>query len=334
MRNTAHKRGGWKAASNRTKLQKKTRLAVLVLFLIVFIILMGNLFRFTQNLFQPISQTVKKEYSWDGQSRINLVVKSNEVSLLSFDPEVKEVVIAEIPPETYVDVPGGYDSWQIRAVYDLGQSENPPKGARLLRESVGLLLGLPIDGYLQVNDKSTQEMVDDLRAPLKIMELTSLKTDLTPIELLKLEYGLSQVRFDKVKIHNLSDLEILSQEDIAGSKALIADPLRLDGFVVKNFFDSQIRDEQKTIAIFNATDTPGLAAKAARIITNLGGNVIIQTNSATKLEKTVVVGDDSFTKKRLGQVFCEKGICDKIAPSGFDFRAQLNVVLGQDFASK
>lgn len=310
---SAHK-SSWKAAHQHAKLQKRTKLAILMLGLVVAIMAVGNLVRFTQNLFQPISQTVKKQYSWDGETRINLVVKSKTVSVLSFDPNKKEVAIMNLPSETEVQVPGGYGNWPVRSIYDLGQSEKPPKGALLLSQSMGLYLGLPIDGYIQT-DKTGGQIVSDFRSPMGIKDLLSnIQTDLSPIELIRLGFGLSKVRFDKINTYQ-------------------SDPQALDN-QIKYFADSQIQNEQATVAVFNATDRPGLAAQVAREITNMGGNVTIQTSTETKMSKTFIVGQDGYTKKRLSQIFCSKSICDKMPANSLDFRAQINVVLGEDFASK
>jgi len=327
---SAHK-NGWRAVHQRTKSEKRTKLAIFVLALVVSVLLVGNLIKFTQNLFQPISQT-PKQYSWSGDGRINLVIKSQTVSVLSFDPHQKEVTIVDIPGQVYTEVPGGYGSWQVRAIFDLGQSENPPKGPRLLSASMNQLMGLPIDGYIKSKDKTTDQIVDDFRSPMGVKDLLgNIQTDLSPIELIRLGVGLSSVRFDKVSNLNLMDQSVFSSEEIGGQQSLVADPLRLDSIIVKNFADSQIKSEQSTIAVFNATNKPGLAAQVARVISNMGGNVIIQSSLETREAYSYITGKDSYTKKRLSQVLCSGLNCDKIPTNSSDFRAQINLVLGEDF---
>jgi len=318
---SAHK--SWKAAHLRTKSEKRTKLAIIVLALVVSVLIIGNLVKFTQNLFQPISQT-PKQYSWNGESRINLVIKSTTTSVLSFDPSQEEVMVVDIPGEVYTEVPGGFGSWQTRAIYDLGQSENPPKGSRLLSQSISHLLGLPIDGYIQSGDKTTKEIVNDFRSLLGIKDLLSnIQTDLSPVELIRLGLGLSKVRFDKVGSINLAELEVFEND--------IADPMRLDNIVAQNFSDSQIVKEQVTIAVFNGTDKPGLASQVARMISNMGGNVIIQSSFEGSVPSTFITGKEGYTKKRLKQVFCSGQSCDNIPANSSDFRAQINIVLGRDF---
>src|SRR5688572_17057091 len=109
MKKSAHKKSGWKTAQNRVKSQKQIRLAILVLIILAAVILVGQLVRFGISLNQPVTKySHQKEYIWDGDSNLNLIIRSDKIFVLSFDPGEGEVVIAEIPPETYVNVPGGF----------------------------------------------------------------------------------------------------------------------------------------------------------------------------------------------------------------------------------
>ena len=331
----------WKTVQNKKKVEKRIKLALIVLGLIILVIILGNLVRLTQTLFSPWKLDSSKAYLWDGQFNINLVLRAKTISVFSYNPTDKKVTLIKIPDETYLEVAQGFGSWQIRAIYDLGKSSKI-EGNTLLKQSVSTFLGVPIDGYMEVfgqlGEKEPEEIVELLlQSPFNIfMLLSNLKSDLTLWELIRLKFVLSQVRFDKVKTVDLLSLNILDQQRLAdGSIALISDPIKIDS-VITSFYDSEIQNEHLSIAVFNATSYPLLSKKAGRLVTNIGGNVIIATNAPSSLEKTKIVGQPSNTLKRLIQIFgCDN--CDKIELKdlGLDSsRGQINIFLGEDFYSK
>ena len=71
--------------------------------------------------------------------------------------------------------------------------------------------------------------------------------------------------------------------------------------------------------------------KAARIITNLGGNVIIVSNGQTNLKNTKVTGVKSKTLDRLKQIFEISGKIDPNMEELTSSRADINVFLGEDY---
>jgi len=122
----------------------------------------------------------------------------------------------------------------------------------------------------------------------------------------------------------------LDKENLAdGTPVFTTDQIKLDS-VLSDLRDPAIVSEHKSIAVFNATNHPQLAQKWARLITNLGGNVIQISNTSLRQDKTRIWGEQSQTLKRLTQIF---SCCDKIEPQleGISSRAQINVILGEDF---
>ncbi len=175
--------------------------------------------------------------------------------------------------------------------------------------------------------------------------LPELHSDLTGFELVRLKLGLLQVRFDRINQIDLEKLSVLEKQKLAdGSEVFIVDPIRLDS-VMSDLEDPKIKSENLSVAIFNATEYPLLAAKTKRLITNMGGNVIVTQNAPRKVEKsyvdfgsTVVEGEKSKTLDRLKQIFdlgCSKDPkCDKISVADLGLaasRAQIIVILGEDF---
>ncbi len=334
----------WKTAQKKAKLKGKIRLAVLTLALILGLLLMAQVVRIAHTLLSPLNQT-DRAYHWDSTFNLNLILLTNPLSLLSYNPTETTIKIIEVPDETYLEVPGGYGSWRVGSIYKLG-------GGKLLKDSLGNFFALPVDGFLEINGKNesqAKDLVDLLRGnPWSMITLLpNLKTDLTPLELARFALGLRGVRFDKIYTFNLKDLGLLTDGTLAdGANILIGDSTKIDGLITKNFTERKIVDEAATIGVFNATSQPGLAGKSAELISHLGGNVIIQTSLDPdsigvddQVWKTIVFGDKPYpyTIKRLKQIFtgsCEAekdcAILGASVSSADDFsRAQVSLILGQ-----
>lgn len=343
---SAHNKSGWRDVQTKTKTKKRSKLAIWVLAILAGLFLISSAVRFTERLFSSwnLPTTPPKKYSWNGEFNLNLVIRTPHYSLFSYNPTDKKIVIINIPDETFLDVPAGFGKWQLSAIYELGQSQKGIGGYKLLNDTLTSFLALPIDGFLDLsilqNQQSAFKVVETLRKNpfLDLNFWSTLKTDLTIMELVRLKLGVGSVRFDKIKELNLDALNILDRENLLdGTAVFTADPVRLDS-VLSDLVDSQILGEHKSIAVFNATDYPQLAGRGSRLITNLGGDVIITASAKQRLKKTQVVGEQSLTLTRLKQIFeldCQSNPeCDRINPSSEDIiyqRAQINVLLGEDY---
>lgn len=332
---------GWKHIQLKLKQTRSNKLALWVLTLLAGLLIISWTIRLVRSLFSPWSSSAipQKSFIWNKDFNINLAVRSTKTSLLTFNPKEEKVVIINIPDELLLEVPGGFGMWQLRAIYELGEAQKGIGGDRLLTSALTSFLAIPIDGFLDFSAlqpaKSAAEIVDMIRNPISGLNLlSSLKTDLTPWELLNLKLSLSGVRFDKIKRVDLDKLDVLDKATLLdGTAVLKADPVKLDS-VLSDLTDPTIVKEHKSIAIFNATDHPQLALKAARLITNLGGNVIITANARDKLPKTLLSGEESPTLTRLRQIF---KVNDKIGLNDEDIassRAQINLFLGEDYAAR
>ncbi|MBU1031377.1 LCP family protein [Patescibacteria group bacterium] len=329
---------GWRYTQSKIKKSKQVKLALIVLGIILGLLVLSWAIRFVNQMFSPWNGSSEtKHYVWNGKFNLNLLVRSKGISLFSYNPKQGKIVIINIPDETFLEVPGGFGSWQLRSIYDLGESEKAVGGNKLLLSALTSFLGMPIDGFLDFSmyeTKSTGEIVDILRAnPFSgINLLYQLKTDLTPWELIRLKTAIAGVRFDKIKEMDLAELNVLEKKNLPdGQEVYYGDSVKLDS-IMADLADPILVSEHISIAIFNATAVPGLAQKWARLVTNLGGNVIITANATEQLKKTQIIGERSPTYERLGQIFAS---ADKIKPLSGDLasRAQINLILGEDYSN-
>lgn len=335
---TAHRGDdrGWRVAQHQAKIRKKVRLALIVLGLMAGLIISAQLINLVRIFMSPWKTAgTHKSYFWDDTYNINLVVKGRFVSVISLNPSEKKVTILPLPDETYLQVPHQFGRWKLSSIYDLGQTTKFG-GGKLLKNSVSTFLGIPIDGLMLMTgsfqQKEIREVVEIMRRnPLgSFSMLPHLQTDLTLWDLVRLKWHISQVRFDKVKTLDLISLKILDKEKLGdGTEVFTFDPIKLDS-VLTELIDPSVSSEHLSVAVFNATNHPGLAQKAARLITNLGGNVIIIANSEKKYARSQVFGQPSATLTRLTQIFGS----DKISPqeSGIaSSRAHINILVGEEF---
>lgn len=343
----------WKDVQSKARSKRRSKLAIGILALILGFFILSQAIRFTQNLFAHGKSMGNrdKNYTWNGEFNVNLLVRTKTTSILSYNPKEEKITVVNIPDEAFIDVPYGFGFWQLRAIYGLGQSQKELGGNNLSKDALTSFLAVPIDGFLDFSElnpsKSTVEIVESFRKnPFSGLGLVSaLKTDLTMLELFRLKTSVASVRFDKVKEIDLAEAGVFQKKVLAdGTEVLIADPIKLDA-VLSVLADPEILKEHTSIAVFNATDRPQLAEQWARLITNLGGNVVIMGNAKEGLKKTQVLGIQSATFKRLQQVFsfttdldCQSNLeCDKISPTGEDSvssRTQINLLLGEDFINR
>ncbi len=337
------KKSGWKVVQSKKRVQEKTKLAFLILGLIVLVLVFSQAFRFTRTLFSSWKiSNIQRNYTWDGKLNINFLIRSKNLALVSYNPTDKKITIINIPDRIYLESAGGFGSWLLSSLYDLGENQKNLGGDKLLRDTLVRFFAQPIDGVLdfsgEMKKKTALGIVTSIRGNLiPISLLSNLKTNLTIIELLRLKLGLSSVRFDKVSEVNLED-SLTNDRLLDGTEVLVADPNKLDLALV-DFIDPKIKNEHKTVVIFNGTDKALFAQDWARLVANIGGSVIFTTNAQKQIDKTLVVGEASLTRARLSEVFnssCKESDCDKIQKSDEDFsssRGQINIKLAPDLVN-
>lgn len=310
-----------------------------ILVFLIFLIIFGKLQGFLGGVIRADAgdNILKRQASWDGKGLLNLAVKSDQVYVLSLNPVEKSLTIFKVPDDAYLDLPLNFGRWPARSVYELGQAENPPMGAGLLRETISSVFGIPADGYLILDDsRPLAQRIKDIQGnPLSWPAFISkARSDLSLFEMTNFLWQLKGIRFDKINTMDLSQSKITTKITVPdGSQASMIDQLKLDQFIQGKLEDPTLKDEALSIGIFNATDHPGLAEKAARIITNMGGRVVFTSNYKA-LDKTLVLGKKSYTFSRAAKIFAPSclGSSCKVSSSDNDFsRADVNILLGEDY---
>lgn len=272
---------------------------------------------------------------WDGQSQLNLVVQSQPTFVAALAPQEGKLTVLLIPDDTLIETIHGHGFYRLKSIFGLGQLEG--QGSGLLQGSLQEFLGIPLDGYLRLDNLALEtgiapEMVKKLILVqigklLKTRDLTNLNT----WDLVNFWWQLKKIRPGKIAIVDLGQSEVCSQTTLAdGSQTVSVDTQRLDQIVNQLFEDEKIRSEALAIAVLNGTSQFGLAKKVARLINNAGGRVVeigdwqegvIGCELRGKKSKT-----KTYTSQKLEKVFNCQWRSEDVA----GHRADLVIILGED----
>lgn len=326
----------------RKKVIGGIKLAIFALCVLLGIFVLSKTVSGIASLFKPIDSNITgRQYPWDGKTSINIVFKGPSLWVLNYDPKKEKTVLLKIPKDTLIEVPYGYGSWLVGSIYNLGQEENPPIGGKLLKASLSNLLGLPIDGVIVTRRQDSEdldELIDDFKtSPLSLLTFFSeFKSDLTPLEIIRLYQAISTTREDKIVNLDLENTDLTQSLLLPDSTRVLGfDTVNIDLFVRENMADETFLQEAKTIAIYNGTDHPGLGSRVSRIVTNLGADVVIVTNAEKNSKETLVLGEKtSSTFVKLAQIFatdCLKNDCQSKDAKISSSRADLSILIGEDY---
>ncbi len=192
-----------------------------------------------------------------------------------------------------------------------------PKGKNDTQKSVEKFLGIPVDGFIQGEKQYVQEEKD---IPLFVRNLifnyNRLQTNMTPIDLVRLWFFAKSVPTYSIVIQHLSTP---------------VDQLVMDKRMVTLFSDNSVSQEKLSIQIINGTGVAGLGNRLARIITNMGGNVVVVStaNTVVKTSHIAYYGQQSYTAQKLNKIL-NASLSTMQKPEISD----IIVTIGMDQASK
>ncbi len=259
--------------------------------------------------------------------RFNLVLATHPVTLVSLDRTQKTATVVSFPDDLYVSevVPrlGGY---KMAQVYKVGELDH--RGGLVLSWTVGELLGIPVDGYLFRETQITGGVKNFFVNPGTFLGSS---TNLSFWDLGQFIYTFLQIRADRVKLVDLGKMSSpLLLAD--GSQAQGVDKELLDNALTGDFLEEVLTDEKLRVEVVNSTTAPGLGARVARKLSNVGVTVVSVSTMAPEQAgcevRTEKKNMAKLTVLRLAAIWqC------KIAESGQD-RADVSLVLGTDLASK
>ncbi len=289
----------WQREQKQRKKYKSRQVIGFVLFIIFIILLLGIGWRVYGDL---------KNSVWDGENRLNLVLNIKPISLVSFDPGSQTISFLTIPDGTYIEATGDYGPYRIEKIYSLGKLEG--KGIEFLADSLETFFGLPIDGWIDA-EGNWQERGGAKQLLLGLIGLGVKEKSLTNLsrwDLARLWLMVNRTRAHKIEAVDLGETTVAEEFNLPdGTQARKIENQRISRIISNLFTDYRFREEGLAIAIMNASDKPGLANKAANLVSNIGGRLVEVGDWPEKLEncliKTTPSARKTYTSKKLVNVF-------------------------------
>ncbi len=253
-----------------------------------------------------------KDSVWDGRSRLNLVLYAEPISLASLDTSSQTISFLVIPDGTYIEAAGGYGPCRVEKIYPLGELED--RGIELLAASFETYFGLPVDGWLRVEEEWRLDETKRLfSGSISLVFKDQSRTNLSYWDLTRLWLMVNRTRGHKIETVNLGETTVAEEFTLPdGTKARKVDSQRIGRIMSNLFTDERLRQEDLAIAVMNASGETGLAADAARLVTNIGGRLVEVGDWPEKLEdcqiKTTAATKKSYTSQKLANIFnCQFG---------------------------
>ncbi|MCL5970138.1 MAG: LytR C-terminal domain-containing protein [Patescibacteria group bacterium] len=303
-------------------------------FLKIILILSGLLFLLT--FFWFFSDFFK---SVDG--RVNFIVAADNLSVYSYNRDESSLIIIPVPKNLILNL--AYEKGEVQSSSLLRFDKNLNYKGKLLTATVREYFGIPIDGYIEsaneVSDLASFEKV--INSDLSFFNVKTIfddlfrrRSDMSAGTLRRLLLNLTSIRKDRIEIIDLEKAGITESEKLADeTEVLNTDTQKIDSVFNTKFFETVILKERLSIAVSNGTEKPGIAGKAGRIISNIGGNVITVSDSDNKYVTCSISVNkkyaNSYTVKRIKDIFN----CD-VNDVNTEDRADVMVNLGKNYENE
>lgn len=165
------------------------------------------------------------------------------------------------------------------------------------KKNIERFLGIPIDGFMHVPKQYELKAENDvvLFARSAVFEYKTLLTNLTIIDTIRLWFFAKSIPTYSIVVRTLNT----SLDNVS-----IADQLTVDKRMLTLFGDESFAKEKVSIQIVNGTGIVGLGNRLARMITNMGGNVVAVSTAGDILQNSQIAyyGKETYTVKKLNKI--------------------------------
>lgn len=228
-------------------------------------------------------------------SRIGVAVVGEPTIVFSFDPVRKSVTAMSIPSDTYVDVTRGYGAYPISSVWKLDSIDK--RHGTVYTETLEEALGIPVGYFIDSSDKkggfgeALTQIQSSLSIPSCIRALIQKKrTNIPPGLLFKLSSVFRSISPTDMTLFDLENQSVFEDTILPdGTSVKKIDTGKLALLLGTHTEDAQIRKENLRIAVYNTTNSPGLAQKVARVMEQTGFHVVTIANDDQFRPTTCIV---------------------------------------------
>lgn len=123
-----------------------------------------------------------------------------------------------------------------------------------------------------------------------------------------------------------------------GSRQKLLDENKIDYVLNQSFFDSGLRSEGLTVALYNTTTIPTVGLRTSRLLTRLGMQLVFVGNSDGNRKACRIIGSKTAMQSKTAAFIRDYFLCEpgdlRSSDVGSGTGADLVVELGTDVASK
>lgn len=289
--------------------------------------------------------------AWDGKSRFTFVLENfdkGDLALFSIEPQENRGNYIYIKNNLMMDIPYGFKTYQASSIYKLGQLDNKIGGGKLLKASIETTFGIKTDKY--VRSRSFKSLPDsqqayeefkkenfNLYSGMKFLS-TIIKldeTDMNILEKIRIYLALKNLKLSEMKIIDLEKTQAVSQKFLLDkTEVLNVDPEIFDYLFGDDFQNINVRREEFTIEVQNATGVEKMAKGFARVLNSLGSYVILRSTAETESKSGCIIffKDTKINKSEIVKILKKDYHCrvnkniDKSA-----LRSDLLIIIGKAY---
>lgn len=271
-----------------------------------------------------------KNSCWNSKHEINFVIQAGDVTIFSFNPRKRLLNILKIPGDTYILAAKGYGEYKIKNIYKLGEMEKIG-GGELLSSSIQRFFAVPVDGWIKLENYQLEN--NNLLPVFWLVIKRQARTNLSWWDLARLFWQTRNLAVDQINQLDLKKTNFISKNTLGdGSEVFKFEITSIDELTIRLFSDEEVLDEDLQIVVLNGTDYPGLAKDMARVVKNLGAELIGVKDSTSKIDQSQIFCQSraqaiSYTATRIARSFDMKIKNKKLD----DQEVDLVIVLGEDF---
>jgi len=237
--------------------------------------------------------------------RTNIVFHTEPTTVISFSKQASDrTIIFTLPSNVIVNVPFGYQQYQLQAVWKLAQME---KKYDIYSQTIEDLFATYVSGWVGQEDlpdinSQSEDIFKQLSAHFSLIKLLTSPniSNLSLLDRFLMWWELIQVQnksdlVDLTQPTNLIETQTLPDTSIAKS----VNHINWFKLLTEKLVDTQIRQEGLSIEVRNSTLVRNVGQKFAQILTNSGAKVISLNNISKNIEKCEIIYNPKLSKSKI-----------------------------------
>ncbi len=272
--------------------------------------------------------------------RETVVIASSPVSVWSYDREDHTLTVLIIPSDYFIDAIHGYGEYSLESLWKLGFIDTTERS--LMSESVGDTLGLSIPWYIGENSEELPHVHDSVAYGKSIFSLASVgklfsglyRSNMPITSFISFMRNITSVSLDNMTVIDLSQKDITEEQVLPDQTTREhIDPDQVDLVLKGVFEDETIRKERVSVALYNTTQVPDLANRAARLVSAMGVLVVAVSNEEPAVSRCQLYGTAPVLSSKTAHMIADLFKCQTNISSSQN-RADLMVLIGTEYAAR